>query len=115
MAENDVEGGELPARRLRVVEEEVEEEATPDVHSVAMKLERAKEVYKEYGGIQDKPNKGEVMVWCLYGLCSYFIQTVLIPIVFPLIISQISKAPTPEQGWDKGFKGLSGTKMEMQV
>lgn len=114
MAEPDVEGGEAP-RRSRVVEEEVEDMATPDVHNVAMKIERAKEVYREYGGIQDRPSKGEVMLWCFYGLCSYFIHTVLIPILFPLIISQISKAPEPAQGWEKSFKGLTCTKKEMQV
>lgn len=96
----------------RVLEEEVTDLETPDVHSVSMKLERAKEVYREYGGIQDKPTKGEVTVWCFYGLCSYFLHTVLIPILFPLIISQIFKAPEPLQGWEKSFEGLSCTKKE---
>lgn len=121
MAEpTDVEGveGSEQARRSRVLEEEVSQVTdveTPDVYSVSMKLERAKEVYRQYGGIQDKPSKGEVILWCFYGLCSYFLHTVLIPILFPLIISQIFKAPEPLQGWEKSFEGLSCTKKDMQV
>ncbi|XP_074362511.1 uncharacterized protein LOC141702798 isoform X2 [Apium graveolens] len=118
MAEpTNVEGVEQ-ARRSRVLEEEVSQVTdveTPDVHSVSMKLERAKEVYREYGGIQDKPNKGEVILWCFYGLCSYFLHTVLIPILFPLIISHIFKAPETSQGWEKSFEGLNCTKKDMQV
>lgn len=111
----DVEGGEQ-ARHSRVQEEEVVKDAdSPDVHSVTMKLERAKEVYAEYEGHQERPSKGEVMLWCLYGLCSYFIHTVIVPILFPLIISQIFKAPEPLQGWEKSYKGLTCTKKEMEV
>ncbi|KAK1368294.1 Interleukin-15 [Heracleum sosnowskyi] len=118
MAETtDVEGveGSEQGRLSRVLEEEVTDLETPDVHSVSMKLERAKEVYREYGGIQDKPSKGEVILWCFYGLCSYFLHTVLIPILFPLIISQIFKTPEPWQGWEKSFEGFSCTKKDMEV
>ncbi|WOG90022.1 hypothetical protein DCAR_0209263 [Daucus carota subsp. sativus] len=111
---SDVEGGEQ-ARHSKVMEEEVKDADTPDMQSVSMKLERVKEVYAEYEGHQERPSKGEVMLWCLYGLCSYFIHTVIIPILFPLIISQIFTAPEPSQGWEKSFKGLSCTKKEMQV
>lgn len=118
MAETtDVEGieGSQEARRSGVLEKEVTDGETPDVYSVSMQLERAKEIYREFGGIQDKPSKGEVILWCFYGLCSYFLHTVLIPILFPLIISQIFKAPEPEQGWEKSFEGFSCTKKDMQV
>ncbi|KAL0329890.1 UNVERIFIED_CONTAM: hypothetical protein Sradi_4975700 [Sesamum radiatum] len=89
---------------------------TPDVHSVSMKIQRAREVYKAYGGIEDKPTKGEVMVWYLYGLCSYFVHTVLIPIVFPLIISQtVGDPPVPRQGWLRSHKDLQCKENEMRL
>lgn len=106
MANNGVEGS-------NVGEEEVEN--TSELQNVTMKLERANKVYSEYGGIQDKPNKGEVMLWCFYGLSSYFIHTVVIPILFPLIISQISNPPEPKQGWDKSFMNITCTQNQMQV
>ncbi|CAM8891266.1 unnamed protein product [Rhodiola kirilowii] len=57
------------------------------------KLARAREVYKAYAGVEDKPSRGEVLGWYFYELCSYFIHTVLLPIVFPLIISQAVADP----------------------
>lgn len=92
------------------------EMATPDLHNVAMKIKRAREVYRAYGGIEDKPTKGEVLVWYLYGMCSYFVHTVLIPIVFPLIISQtVPFPPEPAQGWLKSYKGIKCKQNEMQL
>ncbi|KAG8375160.1 hypothetical protein BUALT_Bualt10G0071500 [Buddleja alternifolia] len=89
---------------------------TPDAHNVAMKIQRAREVYKAYGGIEDKPTKGEILVWYLYGLCSYFVHTVLIPIVFPLIISQtVPSPPEPRNGWLKSHKDLKCKQNEMQL
>lgn len=90
--------------------------ATPDVHNVAMKIQRAREVYKAYGGFEEKPTKLEVLLWYLYGLCSYFVHTVLIPIVFPLIISQtVSDPPEPQQGWLRSFKDLKCDMNQMQL
>ncbi|KAL9177388.1 hypothetical protein ABFS82_01G055200 [Erythranthe guttata] len=95
----------------------VAETATPDVRNVGMKIKRAQEMHKAYGGgIEDKPSKGEVMTWYLYGLCSYFVHTVLIPIVFPLIISQtVPYPPEPPQGWLTSYKGLKCKQSEMQL
>lgn len=79
---------------------------TPDVHGAAMKIQRARDVYKAYAGVEEKPNKVEVLSWYFYELCSYFILTVLIPIVFPLIISQVANGSlaSVEGGFsDKGF------------
>ncbi|KAH6759843.1 hypothetical protein C2S51_016792 [Perilla frutescens var. frutescens] len=87
--------------------------ATPDVHSVTMKIQRAREVY---GVIEEKPTNVEVLLWYLYELCSYFVHTVLIPIVFPLIISQtVSDPPEPQQGWFRSFKDLNCSKNQMQI
>ncbi|KAG6383087.1 hypothetical protein SASPL_157172 [Salvia splendens] len=63
---------------------------TPDSHNVA-----AQDMYKAGGGagVEEKPSKPEVLGWYMYGLCSYFVHTVLIPIVFPLIISQTVSDP----------------------
>lgn len=88
----------------------------PDVHDTGMKIERAREVYAEHLSIEEKPSKVEVYSWYLYGLCSYFIQTVLVPIVFPLLISQIFKrVPPPTQGWYRSFRGLACDKNEMTL
>lgn len=60
---------------------------------------------------QQKPSRAEELGWYLYGLCSYFIQTTLVPIIFPLIVAQIATKNVdkfePVQGWDRSFKGLS--------
>ncbi|KAL3844439.1 hypothetical protein ACJIZ3_001842 [Penstemon smallii] len=105
-----------PQSQERPKEEVIEDIDTPDVHNVAMKIQRAQEVYKTYGGIEDKPTKGEVLVWYLYELCSYFVHTVLIPIVFPLIISQtVSYLPEPRQGWLRSYKDLKCKQTEMQL
>lgn len=87
-------------------------------------MERSYEVSKEevsyinhvgmYGGIEAKPTKSEVLVWYFYGLCSYFVHTVLIPIVFPLIISQtVSKPTEPPQGWLRSYKDMKCNHNEM--
>jgi hypothetical protein len=89
--------------------------ATPDVQSTAMKIERAKEAYKEYaGGYEEKPARVEVWGWYFYGFCSYFIQSVLMPVVFPLIMSQIaSSPPEPLQGDGVNSRGLFCREKEM--
>ncbi|XP_073301787.1 uncharacterized protein [Primulina huaijiensis] len=93
-----------------------EDMATPDVQNVGMKIQRGADMYKAYGGIEEKPTRGEILIWYLYGLCSYFVHTVLIPIVFPLIISQtVPGAPEPDQGWLKSHKGLKCKQTEMQL
>lgn len=90
--------------------------ATPDVQDTGMKIERAREVYAEHLSIEEKPSHVEVNSWYLYGLCSYFIQTVLVPIVFPLIIGQIYRnVPEPAQGWYRSFRGLACTNKEMTL
>lgn len=87
--------------------------ATPDVHGVAIKIQRAREVYGRFEG---KPTNVEVLLWYFYGLCSYFVHTVLIPIVFPLIISQtVSDPPQPKQGWFLSHKDLNCSKNQMQM
>lgn len=90
--------------------------ATPDVQSTAMKIERAREVYKAYAGHdEEKPQSVEVWGWYLYGFCSYFIQSVLIPIVFPLIISQTVSSPEPLQGAGINSRGLFCSQKEITL
>lgn len=89
---------------------------TPDFHSTAAKLERAKEVYRAYEGHGERPTIAEILGWCFYELCSFFVLALLIPVVFPLIISQISGPPTaPPQGWFKSFRGFDCSSREMQL
>lgn len=102
---------QIQATRKGMVDEA--EMATPDVHSVAIKIQRAREVYR---GLENKPTNFEVLLWYFYGLCSYFVHTVLIPIVFPLIISQtVSDPPQPNQGWFLSRKDLNCSKNQMQM
>lgn len=88
MEENTYEMESASTRRPRAMEDE-EDISRQDVH----KLQKAvdEDDYRGYGGDDQeiKPTKSEVFGWYLYGImCSYFIHTVLIPIVFPLIVSQ---------------------------
>lgn len=83
------------------------ENEMPHVHNVGEMLRQASDAYKHFAGIEDRPIKLEVILWYIYGLCSYFIHTVLLPIVFPLIISQmVPSPPPPQQGWTRSSKGL---------
>ncbi|XP_004300165.1 PREDICTED: uncharacterized protein LOC101309451 [Fragaria vesca subsp. vesca] len=86
----------IPARRA-VEEEDIASYATHDVHGASVKIQRAREAYKAYAGVEEKPKKVEVLSWYFYELCSHFVLTVLVPIVFPLILSQIIKLP---ESWD---------------
>ncbi|KAL7164709.1 hypothetical protein ACSBR2_040585 [Camellia fascicularis] len=96
--------------------DEEESMATMDVHGAAVKIQRAKEAYQGYAGFYDKPPKAEVLAWLFNELCSYFIHTVLIPVVFPLLISQILwpiKYPLPE--WGKNSKGFNCLEKDLQL
>ncbi|KAL1556894.1 hypothetical protein AAHA92_12454 [Salvia divinorum] len=65
---------------------------------------------------EEKPTNMEILLWYMYEFCSYFIHTVLVPIVFPLIISQtVSGLPEPKQGWFTSYKGLNCTKNQMEI
>lgn len=82
---------------------------TPDVHGAGMKIERARDAYKIYAGFEEKPNKVEILSWYFYELCSHFIHLVLIPIVFPLIITQIGDAARDSgsrEGLARKYKGV---------
>ncbi|KAJ9135009.1 hypothetical protein P3X46_032233 [Hevea brasiliensis] len=95
----------------------VQDMATPDVPNTAMKIERAREIYESaYTDIVVKPTNEEVWIWYLYELCSYFINNTLVPVLFPLIISQILKLPPePARGWDLSRKGLSCSQKETKL
>lgn len=99
---------------------------TPDVQSTETKVEmvkqKSKETYKEHENLRDdddeeeKPGSVEVVGWYVYGFCTYFIHSVLIPIVFPLIIAQtVSGPPQPVQGWDMSPRGLVCTEKESKL
>ncbi|KAK9148452.1 hypothetical protein Scep_007209 [Stephania cephalantha] len=90
---------------------------TPGDHDVSMKMERARESYGEFeGGEDQQPSNGEIFLWYLYGLCSYSIQTVVVPIVFSLIISQV-QSPLPKNLSGRGLtsKGLSCTMKQLKL
>ncbi|CAL1399543.1 unnamed protein product [Linum trigynum] len=94
----------------------IESFSTPDLHDTGMKLERAREAYAGYSDVVDRPPKMEVWMWYLYELCSYFIHSCLLPIVFPLMISQIHRLPAePDRGWLTSPLGLSCRPEESQL
>uniref|UniRef100_A0A3Q7IMG8 Major facilitator superfamily (MFS) profile domain-containing protein n=1 Tax=Solanum lycopersicum TaxID=4081 RepID=A0A3Q7IMG8_SOLLC len=120
MEENTYEMENASTRRPRSVEDE-EDISKQYVHKVGMELHRDdyEEDYRgSYGGDDQemKPTKIEVFGWHLYGMCSYFIHTVLIPIVFPLIISQTLYWPQkPQLGLVKNAKGLECRQRELEL
>lgn len=90
----------------------------PDLHNRAVKILRARETYN--GGYNDevgeKPSRFEVFGWYLYEFCFYFVQTVLVPVVFPLIISQLQKQPTVSlQEWNKTHPGTHCSQKEFHL
>lgn len=91
------------------------EEVVPDVHNTGAKIERAGDAYRLYAGLVDMPSKGEIWVWYLYSLCSYFVLTTLLPVIFPLIIGYIVKPEEPRQGWSKTRRGFVCGLDEMEV
>ncbi|KAI4327997.1 hypothetical protein L6164_020397 [Bauhinia variegata] len=87
-------------------------QSAPEVKSRA----RSGEAHKGYEEMQDRPSRIEVFGWCLYEFCSYFIQTLLIPVVFPLIISQLQQLPSdPVQDWLKDHQGLTCGEKEITL
>ncbi|KAK2662617.1 hypothetical protein Ddye_001191 [Dipteronia dyeriana] len=108
MAETDGGGGDDHDR--------MENKQEADVQNAAMKIERGREAYKGYVGLEEKPSKVEIWCWYLYGLSSYFVLTTLVPVVFPLIISQISSSPQhPVLGWNIASISLVCTSQQMQL
>ncbi|KAK6263385.1 hypothetical protein QUC31_009201 [Theobroma cacao] len=90
--------------------------STSDDHDISLKMERAREAYRTYSRLEPKPERREIWAWYAYELCSYFVHTALIPIVFSLIIGQIVDLPSePPQGWSKSDKGLTCKISEMQL
>ncbi|GMY29612.1 hypothetical protein FCV25MIE_24854 [Fagus crenata] len=104
--------------------ETIQEESTTSTstpmgngHETEIKIEKLPEKEEEEEGYskgyvslddyEEKPARVEVLGWYFYGFCTYLIHSVLIPIVFPLIVSQtVSWPPQPAQGWDKSPRGL---------
>ncbi|KAK8657948.1 hypothetical protein V6N13_036165 [Hibiscus sabdariffa] len=70
---------------------------------VSMKMEIAKEAFRTYSRLEHKPPRHETWAWYAYELCTYFVHTVLIPIVFSLIISQIVDEPTEPRQSPRGL------------
>ncbi|CAN0910182.1 hypothetical protein LINGRAHAP2_LOCUS26150 [Linum grandiflorum] len=92
--------------------------APPDVHDTASKLQRAMEDYA--GGddvmVMEKPSSVEVWIWYLYELCSYFLHSALLPIVFPLMISQIHGPPAePDGGWTVSRRNVTCRSDEIKL
>lgn len=99
------------------VEDQEVNEDMPDVHDAAMKIERAKGAYMVYSGLQEKPSKLEIWMWYLYEMCSHFIVTTVVPVVFPLIISEIvSKNDDDDnQGWGQTPRGIACMLREIKL
>ncbi|KAM0934483.1 putative MFS transporter superfamily [Dioscorea sansibarensis] len=84
------------SKQEMVVEDVVfkeQEMMKPDIDGVPEQLERAREAYKEHAKVEDPPTTAELIGWYLYGLSTYFVQMVLVPVLFPLIVAQVA-SPT---------------------
>lgn len=89
---------------------------TTDLHNRAVKILRAREAYNGYEEVGEKPSRFEVLGWYLYEFCFYFVQTVLVPVVFPLIISQLQNLPTQSlQEWNKTHPGSHCSQKEFHL
>ncbi|XVF52092.1 hypothetical protein PTKIN_Ptkin04bG0237200 [Pterospermum kingtungense] len=90
--------------------------STSDMRDVSMKMERARETHRTYSRLEHKPTRQEIWAWYAYELCSYFVHTALIPMIFSLIISHMHNSP-PETllGVTKNSRGLTCKKSEMQL
>ncbi|GMI95603.1 hypothetical protein HRI_003229600 [Hibiscus trionum] len=79
-----------------------------NVADIPMKMESAGETSRQYSKPEHKPTTGEIWVWYVYELCSYFVHTALIPIVFSLIIGKIVNLPSEQpRGWNSSAKRLT--------
>ncbi|KAE8677527.1 putative Extensin-3 precursor [Hibiscus syriacus] len=89
---------------------------TSNAGDVSMKMESTRETSRPYSTLEHKPSRGEIWVWYVYELCSYFVHIALIPIVFSLIIGKIVDLPSePPRGWNTNAKGLTCRIHEMQL
>ncbi|XP_015963213.1 uncharacterized protein LOC107487133 [Arachis duranensis] len=99
----------------------------PDLQNSAMKILRARDGYNNsnntnnnngssYEEVGEKPSRFEVFGWYLYEFCFYFVQTVVVPILFPLIISQLQHLPTNSlQQWNKNHQDLHCSQKELHL
>ncbi|XP_031393230.1 uncharacterized protein LOC116204970 [Punica granatum] len=110
MAASTHDGGSGPTSIGKVIG------ATADVHRTGQQIERARDAYRDYAAVEEKPSKAEAFGWHLYGFCTYFVQTTLIPVLFPLIISQtVSDVPEPAHGWTHSSRGFPCSQKEMRL
>lgn len=89
--------GDAVSKEQEMVIEDVvfkeQEMTTPDILGNPEQLEKVRDAYKEHAKVEDPPTMAELIGWYLYGLSTYFIQTVLVPVLFPLIVAQVA-SPT---------------------
>lgn len=86
------------------------------LHHMESSKSREASSYDEYEEeIGEKPSRFEVWGWYIYEFCSYFVQTILIPVVFPLLISQLQQLPIDGtlQEWDKNHQGMDCAQKEI--
>eukprot|EP01018_Ginkgo_biloba_P028648 Gb_34633 [translate_table: standard] len=61
--------------------------ASTGMQTAAQRFYKAQETFKKYAALEDQPTRTEIISWHIYGLCSHFVQAVLIPLLFPLLLS----------------------------
>ena len=108
--ESDTEGGGALGQASSVL-------APPNGNSIETRSMRSSNYsYANEEVIGDEASRFEVWGWYLYEFCSYFVQTVLIPVVFPLIISQLQHLPMdPVQEWFKNHQGVVCAEKEINL
>ncbi|GLJ38963.1 hypothetical protein SUGI_0794330 [Cryptomeria japonica] len=61
-----------------------------------------------FATLEEAPTKVELVSWSIYGLCSQFAQTFLIPVLFPLLLGQTVKpSANYMKEWDETFPNTS--------
>lgn len=71
---------------------------TPDTREIQVVPNRA-DTYSYpylYASVvpEDPPSPLELAGWYIYGFCSYFVMTVLLPVLLPLLVTQVAFPPT---------------------
>ncbi|KAL6008240.1 hypothetical protein ACLOJK_033746 [Asimina triloba] len=98
--------------------DQVVESRSDDSHNTTQQRGRGKtkDAYREMVRMEGRPTNLEISLWYVYSLCSHFISTVLLPVVFPLIISQMKGLPPePARGWLRSTKDLPCREHQMKL
>uniref|UniRef100_A0A1D1Y416 Interleukin-15 n=1 Tax=Anthurium amnicola TaxID=1678845 RepID=A0A1D1Y416_9ARAE len=91
-------------------------EASEEKASTAADASETTDADHHGDGSEERPAKLELAGWHFYAFCSYFVHTVLIPILFSLTIAQVMAPPfssSPENSRVYNSRGISCSEQEI--